>query len=218
MSSKRVRVDIWSDIACPWCYIGKRRFEAALRMVDFAQNVDVHWHAYQLDPTLPEQYEGTEQQYLSQVKGMDPQQVQQMLDHVTTQAAGEGLAYDFAAAQPANSFNALRLLEFAKRNGAGDALKEILLNAHFVRGENTGDTATLTALAAEAGLDADAAATVLREGSYTDEVNADIDQARQLGISGVPFFVLQGKYGISGAQPAEVFAQELRTVHAELNG
>lgn len=217
MSDNRLRVDIWSDIACPWCYIGKRRFEAALDQVDFADQVDVHWHAYQLDPTLPEHYDGSELQYLSEIKGMEPQQVSQMLAHVTQQAAGEGLAYDFDALQPANSFSALRLLEFAKRHDAGDAMKEALLNAHFVRGANTGNAGVLVELAAEVGLDASAAAEVLANGSYTDEVNADINQARELGINGVPFFVLQGRYGISGAQPAEVFAQALRTVHAENN-
>ncbi|MCW4465863.1 DsbA family oxidoreductase [Glutamicibacter sp. MNS18] len=216
MSENRLRVDIWSDIACPWCYIGKRRFEAALELVDFSTQVDVHWHAYQLDPSLPEHYEGTEHEYLSTVKSMDPEQVTAMLAHVTGQAAAEGLAYDFDAVQPANSFSALRLLEYAKRHGAGDEIKEALLEAHFVRGANTGDHDTLAALAAQVGLDRQAAAAVLADGSYADEVNADINQARQLGISGVPFFVLQGKYGISGAQPAQAFAEALRTVHAEL--
>lgn len=216
MSENRLRVDIWSDIACPWCYIGKRRFESALKLVDFAQDVEVHWHAYQLDPSLPEHYHGTEQEYLSTVKAMDPQQVAGMLAHVTEQAAAEGLAYDFDTVQPANSFSALRLLEFAKQRGAGDAMKEALLAAHFVQGANVGDHDTLVQLATEIGLDAQDAAAALADGSYTDEVNADIAQAQQLGISGVPFFVLQGKYGISGAQPAEAFAQALRTVHAEL--
>ncbi|WP_431710980.1 DsbA family oxidoreductase [Glutamicibacter uratoxydans] len=216
MSENRLRVDIWSDIACPWCYIGKRRFESALKLVDFAEDVEVHWHAYQLDPSLPEHYHGTEQEYLSTVKAMDPQQVAGMLAHVTEQAAAEGLAYDFDRVQPANSFSALRLLEFAKQRGAGDAMKESLLAAHFVQGANVGDHDTLVQLATEIGLDPQDAAAALADGSYTDEVNADIAQAQQLGISGVPFFVLQGKYGISGAQPAEAFAQALRTVHAEL--
>lgn len=216
MSENPLRVDIWSDIACPWCYIGKRRFEAALKTLDFAEKVQVHWHAYQLDPSLPEHYHGTEQDYLSTMKSMDPQQVSGMLAHVTEQAAGEGLNYDFDTVQPANSFNALRLLEFAKQHGAGDAMKEALLDAHFVRGANIGDQATLVELAAGVGLDAQAAAAALADGSYSEEVNADIAQAKQLGISGVPFFVLQGKYGISGAQPAEVFAQALHKVHDEL--
>jgi len=215
MSENRLRVDIWSDIACPWCYIGKRRFEAALEQLDFSADIDVNWHAFQLDPSLPEHYDGNELDYLSQAKGMDREQVRGMLAHVTEQAAGEGLEYDFDALQPANSFTALRLLEYAKQQGAGSAMKETLLSAHFERGLNTGDMETLVKLAAQVGLDSDNAREVLRTNRYADEVNADIAQARQLGISGVPFFVIQGKYGISGAQPAEAFTQALRTVHAE---
>ncbi|TLK54692.1 DsbA family oxidoreductase [Glutamicibacter sp. V16R2B1] len=215
MSEQRLRVDIWSDIACPWCFIGKRRFESALQQLDFADQVDVHWHAFQLDPSLPEHYAGTELQYLSEVKGMPAEQVQGMLEHVTAQAAGEGLSYDFEKLRPANSFNALRLLQFAKQQGQGSAMKEALLSAHFERGLDTGDRETLADLAAAVGLDRSQALDVLETDAHADEVRADIDQARQLGISGVPFFVLEGKYGISGAQPAENFVQALRQVRAE---
>ncbi|WP_404288954.1 DsbA family protein [Glutamicibacter arilaitensis] len=214
MSEKRVRVDIWSDIACPWCFIGKRRFEKGVEQFEFSENVDVFWHAYQLDPTLPEHYDGDEVQYLSQVKGMDPQQVKGMLAHVTEQAAGEGLNYDFDALRPANSFTALRLLEHAKTEGKANEMKETLLSAHFERGLDTGERQVLAQLAAEVGLDEAAVQGTLDSQTYTEEVNADIEQARQLGISGVPFFVIDGKYGISGAQPAEAFANALAQAHA----
>lgn len=128
--NKRIRVDIFSDIACPWCFIGKRRFEKGVEAFEYSQNVDVFWHAYQLDPSLPDSYDGSEAEYLSTMKGMDQDQVLQMLDHVTAQAAGEGLDYDFANLKVANSFTALRVLEYAKQHGAGNEMKEALLSAH----------------------------------------------------------------------------------------
>lgn len=213
MSEKRVRVDIWSDIACPWCFIGKRRFEEGVAQFEHSENVDVYWHAYQLDPSLPEKFDGDEVQYLSQMKGMDPEQVKGMLAHVTEQAAGEGLKYDFAALKPANSFTALRLLEHAKQHELGNEMKELLLSAHFERGLDTGDREVLIGLGIQLGLPEAEVRTVLEADTYTDEVNADIAQARQLGISGVPFFVIDGKYGISGAQPAQAFTNALTQVH-----
>ncbi|MEF9873747.1 MAG: DsbA family oxidoreductase [Glutamicibacter sp.] len=211
---KRIRVDIFSDIACPWCFIGKRRFERGVEAFEYSQNVDVYWHSYQLDPSLPENYDGSEAEYLSQMKGLGQEQVAQMLDHVTTQAAAEGLNYDFANLKVANSFTALRVLEYAKKHGAGNEMKEALLSAHFEKGLNTGDLETLLELAGTLGLDTGELRAKLSSGSYVEEVNADIVQARELGISGVPFFIIDGKYGISGAQPAEVFANALAQVHS----
>lgn len=213
--SKRLRVDIFSDIACPWCFIGKRRFEKGVEAFEFSDNVDVFWHAYQLDPTLPDNYDGSEAEYLSKMKGMDRAQVQQMLEHVTAQAAGEGLNYDFENLKPANSFTALRVLEYAKQKGAGNEMKEALLSAHFEKGLNTGDTQTLLEIAETLGLDAKDLATRLDAGAFAEEVNADIAQAQQIGVTGVPFFVIDGKYGVSGAQPAEVFTNVLSEVYAE---
>lgn len=211
---KRIRVDIFSDIACPWCFIGKRRFERGVEAFEYSQNVDVYWHSYQLDPSLPENYDGSEAEYLSQMKGLGQEQVAQMLDHVTAQAAAEGLNYDFANLKVANSFTALRVLEYAKKHGAGNEMKEALLSAHFEKGLNTGDLETLLELAGTLGLDTGELRAKLSSGSYVEEVNADIVQARELGISGVPFFIIDGKYGISGAQPAEVFANALAQVHS----
>ena len=218
MNNPRLSVDIWSDIACPWCFIGKRRFEKALDALPFKDQVDVTWHAYQLDPSLPEHYDGTEEEYLAQVKGLAPEQVRQMLAHVTGQAAGEGLAYDFAALRPANSFTALRLLALAKEHGLGNQVKEALLSAHFEKGQDTGDREVLRALGEEAGLPAADVVRVLESDAYADAVRADVAQARALGITGVPFFVLENKYGISGAQPSELFEQALAQVWEEIGG
>lgn len=214
LQDKRIRVDIFSDIACPWCFIGKRRFEQGVEAFEYSDNVDVYWHSYQLDPSLPQNYDGSEAEYLSKMKGLGQEQVSQMLDHVTAQAAGEGLDYDFANLKVANSFTALRVLEHAKQHGAGSEMKEALLSAHFEKGLNTGDEETLLQLAGTLGLDAEELRAKLASGAYAEEVNADIAQARELGISGVPFFIIDGKYGISGAQPAEVFADALAQVHS----
>jgi predicted DsbA family dithiol-disulfide isomerase len=217
MAQPRLAVDIWSDIACPWCFIGKRRFEAALETLPFKEQVDVVWHSYQLDPSLPAKYDGTEAEYLASIKGLAPAQVEQMLEHVTTQAAGEGLAYDFGNLRVANSFTAHRLLHLAKAHGRAAEVKEGLLSAHFEKGLDTGDRETLRAIGTGAGLpDADVAR-VLDGEDYRESVEADFAQARSLGITGVPFFVLDMKYGISGAQPAEIFAEALTTAWRENN-
>lgn len=215
MTSPRLAVDIWSDIACPWCFIGKRRFESALASLPFRDQVDVTWHSYQLDPSLPGHYDGTEAEYLAQMKGMDPAQVSQMLAHVAGQAAGEGLAYDFDALRPANSFTAHRLLHLAAEHGVAGGLKELLLSAHFEKGLDTGSREVLRTLGEEAGIPGTAVEQVLGTEQYRDEVEADFAQARALGITGVPFFVLDMKYGISGAQPAAHFAEALTTAWQE---
>lgn len=215
LESKRLRVDIFSDIACPWCFIGKRRFEKGVEAFEFSNNVDVFWHAYQLDPSLPDSYDGSEADYLSAMKGLDQSQVQQMLEHVTAQAASEGLSYDLANLKVANSFTALRVLEYAKRHDAGNEMKEALLSAHFEKGLDTGDTQTLLEIAESLGLNAKDLAAQLEAGAFADDVKADISQAQQIGVTGVPFFILDGKYGISGAQPAEVFTNALNEVYAE---
>ena len=213
-----MKIDIWSDIACPWCYIGKRRFEAALATFPHRDEVEVQWHSFQLDPTLPEHYDGTEVQYLSERKGIDPEQLAGMLEQVTVQAAGEGLSYDYDSLVVANSFSAHRLIHLARAEGgnaAADAAKEALLSAHFEKGRDIGSAETLAEIGAGLGLDAGRVQAMLASDEYTDAVNADIAQARALGISGVPFFVLDEKYGISGAQPADLFSSALEQAWQE---
>ncbi|GAA2161961.1 putative DsbA family dithiol-disulfide isomerase [Humibacillus xanthopallidus] len=204
-----MKVEIWSAIACPWCYIGKRRFEAALAAFPHRDDVEVHWRSYQLDPTLPDHHDGSELDYLVDRKGMSRAQVSQMFDQVTAIAAEEGLRYDFGSVVVANSFAGHELLHLAKARGAGDAVKEALLSAHFEHGEDIGDRDVLVRIGTEAGLDADEIVRDLASHTWRDAVVADITAANSLGIRGVPFFVLDDKYGISGAQPADVFTQAL---------
>ncbi|MFW6597037.1 DsbA family oxidoreductase [Propionibacteriaceae bacterium Y2011] len=201
-------IDIWSDIACPWCYIGKRRFEKALAGFEHAGEVNVTWHSYQLDPSLPEHYDGTEVDYLSSRKGMPAEQVRQMFAHVTEQAAGEGLTYDFDSLQVANSLRAHQLIHLAAAHGVADAVTEALMSGHFERGADIGDVDTLTRIGVEAGLAAADVTTALAEGTYLAAVEADVAAAQEIGVQGVPFFVI-GRYGVSGAQPVEVFGKAL---------
>ncbi|WP_350271020.1 DsbA family oxidoreductase [Brevibacterium sp. CBA3109] len=210
-----MRIEIWSDIACPWCFIGKRRFETALDGFAHKDDVEVEWRSYQLDPSLPDHYAGTETEYLSQAKGMPADQVRQMFDHVTQQAAGEGLDYDFDAIVVANSFTAHRFLHLAKTHGVMNQVKEELLSGHFEKGRNIGDVDYLAAVAQTVGIDDDETRRVLSSDEYTAEVKADIAEAQALGATGVPFFVINRKYGISGAQSPEVFAQALETAWDE---
>ncbi|WP_422665037.1 DsbA family oxidoreductase [Agrococcus beijingensis] len=204
-----MQIDIWSDVACPWCFIGKRRFEKALAAWEHRDEVEVTYHSFQLDPTLPAQYEGTEHEYLSRNKGLPMEQVQQMLQHVTQQAAGEGLAYDFDSLKIANSLPAHQLLHLAKAHGVAAAVKEGLLSAHFEQGISIGETEALVAIGVAAGLDEQETRDALADERYLPAVHADIAQARELGVSGVPFYVFDMRLGLSGAQPAEVFAQAL---------
>ena len=213
-----MKIDIWSDIACPWCYIGKRRFESALARFPHRDQVEVQWHSFQLDPSLPDHYDGTEVQYLSERKGIDPAQLAGMLEQVTVQASGEGLAYDYDSLVVANSFSAHRLIHLARAEGgapAADAAKEALLSAHFEKGRDIGSAEVLTELGAGLGLDPERVRGMLSTDEFTDAVNDDIARARALGISGVPFFVLDEKYGVSGAQPADLFLSALEQAWQE---
>lgn len=210
-----MKIEIWSDIACPWCFIGKRRFETALNAFPHRDDVEVEWKSYQLDPTLPDHYDGTETEYLSASKGMPADQVTQMFSHVKEQAAGEGLNYDFDSIVVANSFTAHRFLHFAKDRDLMSEAKEQLLSGHFEKGRDIGDHEYLAEVGAGIGLDPAEVRSVLDSDRYTAEVNSDIAEAQAIGANGVPFFVIDRKYGISGAQPADVFSQALETVWGE---
>ena len=214
-----MKIDIWSDIACPWCYIGLTRFDRALAAFEHRDGVEVTLHSFQLDPTLPEAYDGTETQYLAQRKGLPEAQVREMFGHVTQAAASEGLTMDFDSLAVANSRKAHRVLHAAMdadpSGRVAHDLKLALFGAHFTDGESISDADVLVRLAEGAGLDADLARAALEDEALDAKVQADIDAARSLGISGVPFFVLHEKYGISGAQPFEVFTQALEQVWAE---
>ncbi|ASO21274.1 putative DsbA family dithiol-disulfide isomerase [Actinoalloteichus hoggarensis] len=210
--NEALKVDIFSDINCPWCYIGKRRFEAAVAQA--GENVLVEYRSYELAPDTPVDFEGTSAEYLHRSRGMPADQVEQRLRQVTDIAAAEGLAYDMPAVRHSNTRKAHRLLHHAKETGVQAELKERLLSAHFEQGRNVGRDEELLALAVEVGLDRDRVSAVLASDEYEDAVEQDLRLARQYGIQGVPFFVIDGRYGVSGAQESEAFVEVLRTVRA----
>lgn len=217
--STPIKIDIWSDIACPWCYIGKRHFEAGVAALgDDAPEIEVEYHSFELAPDTPVDFEGSEIDFLAKHKGMPAERVQQMLQHVTGVAANAGLDYDFDALQHTKTLKAHELLHFAKSEGRQLELAERLFRAYFTEGRHVGRVDELVTLAADAGLDADAAREALESGRFAAAVQADIAQAGAYGINGVPFFVIDGKYGVSGAQPAEVFGQVLTQVAGERDG
>lgn len=212
-----LRVDIWSDIACPWCFIGKRRFEAALEAFAHKDTVRVTWRSYQLDPSLPERYDGNEAEYLAFAKGIPTEHVEQMLAFVTEQARTVGLDYDFDRMVPANSMSAHLLLHLAAGTEGVDvgAVKDDLLSAQFLRGEVISDPALLVEIGGRHGLAEDAVRAALADDRLRAEVLGDFHTAGAIGVTGVPFFVFEDKYAISGAQPTEAFAQALQKVWEE---
>ena len=211
-----MKVEIWSDVMCPFCFIGKRRFEKALANFEHKEDIEVVWKSFQLDPTTITKPELSVTEELARKKGWSLEYARQMGDYVTDMARGEGLHYDFDKAIVANSFNAHRLLQYAKTQGKGDELKEALLYAYFTDGKNTDDSDTLLELALTAGLNEQEAKEVITDTNrYADAVHRNIKEAEQLRISGVPFFVIDRKYGISGAQDISVFEQNLAKAYGE---
>ncbi len=211
--SQPLKVDIWSDIQCPWCYIGKRKFEAAV--ADFDGEVEVEYHSFELAPDTPVDYEGSPAQYLAERKGMSVPQVEQLFQRVTEIAAAVGLDYDLTRSQQTNTVKAHELLHYAKARGRQAELKEALLKAYFIDHRHVGRIDDLADLAAELGFDREDVVRSLSESEYLPAVRADGDLARAYGISGVPFYVFDDKYGVSGAQETSTFAQVLRQVADE---
>ncbi|MFT4137297.1 DsbA family oxidoreductase [Microbacterium sp.] len=213
-----IRIDVWSDIACPWCYIGKRNLEAGLAAAsagDDAPVVEVTYHSFELSPDTPVDFEGDEIDFLAGHKGMPRDQVQQMLDRVSGAAAEAGLQYRFDVLQHTNTVRAHELIHVAKAQGVQQAMTERLMSAYFTEGRHLGRVDELVALAEEVGLDAAETRAALEERRFLDAVRADQAQATAYGINGVPFFVIDGKYGVSGAQPADAFAQIARQLWDE---
>lgn len=213
-----IKIDVWSDIACPWCYIGKRNLEdglaAAANDAD-APVVEVVYHSFELSPDTPVDFDGDEVDFLSGHKGMPRENVKQMLDNVTGVAARSGLEYRFDLLKHTNTVKAHELLHFAKEQGRQHEMAERLMSAYFTEGRHVGRVDDLVELAVEAGLNADAAREALESDRHLDDVRADQAQAAAYGIQGVPFFVFDGKYGVSGAQPADAFAEIARKLWAE---
>jgi predicted DsbA family dithiol-disulfide isomerase len=210
-----MRVEIWSDVVCPWCYIGKRRFEKALARFDHADEVEVIWKSFQLDPSHPKGRREPVAEHLAAKYGVSIERARGMNDQVKAIAAEEGLAYDFDRYTMVNTFDAHRLTHLAKTHGLGAELHERFLRAQLIEGDVLEDADTLVRLAAEVGVPEIDARRVVQGDEYTAEVNADIDELRALGGSGVPFFVIDRRYGVSGAQPAELFLDALQTAWQE---
>ncbi|WP_300007585.1 DsbA family oxidoreductase [Pseudonocardia sp.] len=210
-----MQVEIWSDVVCPWCAIGKRRFEAALARFEHRDEVEVRWRSFELDPTAPREREGTLATHLAAKYGTSPEQARGMIGQMSETAAGEGWEFDLEHARGGNTVDAHRLIHLGAERGVGDAVKERLLRAYLTEGERIGDPETLARVVADAGLDEAEAREVLSGDRYLDDVRADVRQARAYGISGVPFFVVDAKYGVSGAQPAEALLEVLRTAWAD---
>jgi predicted DsbA family dithiol-disulfide isomerase len=213
-----IKIDVWSDIACPWCYIGKRNLESGLAVAAQSADapvVEVTYHSYELSPDTPVDFDGSEIDFLAGHKGMPAEQVKQMLENVTGVAANAGLEYNFDILKHTNTVKAHELLHFAKEQGVQPEMMERLMRAYFTEGSHVGRVEDLAVLASEVGLDADATREALTSGRFTAAVRADQAQAQAYGINGVPFFVIDGKYGVSGAQPAEAFTQILQQVWEE---
>ena len=219
MSAKpTLRIDVWSDIACPWCYVGKRHLEQALAKFPHAGEVRIVWRAFELDPKA-QRVSDSKVPHLERIArkyGISIAQAQENRDRLVAIAARDGLELDFDKLRSGNTFDAHRLLHLAHERGVQDALKERLMRAYFTEGRAIGDRNELVALAVEVGLGPDEVRTVLDSDKYAAEVRGDEALAQQLGISGVPFFVLAGKLGVSGAQPAAVLLEALGQAWGEI--
>jgi predicted DsbA family dithiol-disulfide isomerase len=210
-----MKIEIWSDIMCPFCYIGKRRFDAALAQFAHKDEVTVEWKSFMLSPELKTDPTKNINQFLAEHKGISVEEATGMNDYVANMAAQAGLAYHFDKAVVANSFNAHRFLHFAKQYGKQTEAEELLFAAYFTEGKNIDDAQTLIAISASLGLDVAKFTNVMGSGAYAKDVIADIDEAQELGIRGVPFFVINRKYAISGAQETAVFLDTLEKAFAE---
>ena len=203
-------VDIWSDVVCPWCYIGKRRFERALAAFPHGDEVRVRWRSFELDPTAPPIRQGDPVQRLSAKYGISPEQARAAHARLTALAADEGLEYRLATARSGNSFDAHRLVHLAAEHGLQDALEERLMAAYLCQEQAIGDRGVLLAAAVASGLPEDAVTAVLEDGTYADAVRADEAEAAARGVSGVPFFLIDGTFAIPGAQDPETILTILR--------
>lgn len=211
-----MKIEIWSDIMCPFCYIGKKHLETAMKQFGDADAIDVVWKSYQLDPNIPRypEYKNT-YDYLAASKGMSYDEAKQMTTGVTQAAASAGLTLDFERAVVANSFDAHRLVHLAQSKRLANTVKEGLFRAHFTEGKDINNRDTLIAVGVAAGLAEADIAEMLAGNRYSDAVADDIREARDIGVRGVPFFVFNRKYAVSGAQPADVFLQTLEKSFAE---
>jgi predicted DsbA family dithiol-disulfide isomerase len=198
-----MELEIWSDIACPWCYVGKRRIESALQQFDHAGDVNVTWRSFELDPSTPQEVPGSAVEMLAQKYGMTPEQAQESEERLTGVAAGDGLEYHLDQQRLGNTFDGHRIIHLAAEHGLQDAMKERLFRARFTEGRQISDHEFLVAAAVEVGLPEDEVREALNSDRFAEAVRADEQLAQSFGISGVPMFVVDRKFGASGAQPPE---------------
>jgi predicted DsbA family dithiol-disulfide isomerase len=213
-----LRIDVWSDIACPWCYVGKRRFEAALDRFEHAGDVELHWRSFELDPSAPKQLSGDVPyvERLAKKYGATAEHAQGMIDRMTETAKADGLSFRFDRIRPGNTFDAHRLVHLAAEHELQDAMKEAFFRAYLEEGVAIGDPEAIATVATNAGVDADAVQGVLQSDAFAADVRNDEQQAAALGIRGVPFFVLDRRFAIQGAQSADTVLSVLRKAHQEM--
>ncbi|WP_036651802.1 DsbA family oxidoreductase [Paenibacillus pini] len=210
-----MNIEIWSDFACPFCYIGKRRFEEGLQQFAHRDQVEITFRSFELAPDAPVDNDQNMHSILASKYGMSLEQAKAANDNLTEQAKAVGLTYHFDTMIPTNTFDAHRMTHWAAEAGKRYDMTERLFKAYFTDSAHIGDRETLIRLAGEIGLDAQAAATMLESDAYKDDVRRDEQEGSQLGVTGVPFFVINRKYGISGAQPPEAFVETLNKVWQE---
>ena len=214
---KKLRIDVWSDIVCPWCAIGSRRLERALEQFPHRDQVEVFWHAFELDPSAARVAEGDHAGHLAAKYGRSRPQAEAMIQRVIDLAAQDGLALKLMDARAGNTFDAHRLLQLAAARGLEPAVRERFFRGYMTEGQPIGDPEVLARLATEAGLDADEVRAVLGSDDYAQDVRDDERAAAAIGIGGVPFFILGGHVGVSGAQPVDVFSRALEQSWTKLH-
>lgn len=208
-------VEVWSDVVCPWCCIGRAHLQLALAEFEHGRSVEVTWRSFELNPASPRMATGSLAEQLGRKYGGTPADIEAMFEGVTARAAAVGLDFRFDQAQSGNTVDAHRLLHLARAAGRQDELKERFFTAYFTEGEAIGDPGTLSRLARQVGLDPADVDDVLATDRYLDEVRADEAEAHALQVSGVPFFVIDRRYAVAGAQPTEVLVGALRRAWAE---
>ncbi|MGE5394999.1 MAG: DsbA family oxidoreductase [Candidatus Saccharibacteria bacterium] len=206
---EKMKVEIWSDVMCPYCYIGKHKFESALKEIDQKELIEVEWKSFQLNPSLQYQPGVNSYDYLAKIKGKSREWSVMVHNNLASMAKSFGLDYRFDQTKITNSFDAHRVIQLSKKYGRSNELEELLFKAYFTDGELISDHATLIRLAAEAGLPEEEVAAALKTNLYSEEVHQDMAEARRLGTNGVPFFVFDRKYAIVGAQDSGVFIDAL---------
>lgn len=211
----KLKIQIWSDIMCPFCYIGKRRIEEALNRFEHKEAVEIEWKSFELDASFIPSPVDNVIEHLAEKYRKDTDWAQAMVDNMTQNAKTAGLDFYFEKAVLANSHNAHRLLHLSKKYQLANELEELLFKAYLTDGKDLNNLNTLSELAIEVGLEAEAIAHVLHSDKYSKEVKEDIEMARRIGVQGVPFYVLDNKYAISGAQPANIFLENLEKAWKE---